>query len=469
MARSTWLGITALILAGCNGLLQNNEVPTGVTDPALTQTPEGAMNAYNEARSFFNLAFGRGNTASRGGDNATSFVPLTGLMTDELQAGASLGQINILTTDPFLLGDRHDLPETNNSLPSVQAYQNLSRLRGQASQAIGLLTRYLPEQRGLAGHLYALQGYAEIFLAELFCSGIPLSTVDFDGDYTLRPGSSTDQVFTHALALFDTAIVLAGDSTRFVNLARVGQGRALLGAGRYADAAAAVATVPGDYRYEVLFLPVTSGNGSSSNFALVFNNGTWLSSVADHDGLNGLDYRSSGDPRTAATLLTSNNGFGYPVYRPNKYAPDGSSPVVVASGVEARLIEAEAAFHANAADGQWLATLNALRTDGTQDGGGVYNPGSGGVAGLAPLTDPGTDPARVDLLFRERAFWLFLTGHRQGDLRRLIRQYDRSPLDLYPTGPYPGQGFYGTDVTAPIPSQERELNPNFTGCLSRSA
>ena len=35
-----------------------------------------------------------------------------------------------------------------------------------------------------------------------------------------------------------------------------------------------------------------------------------------------------------------------------------------------------------------FSTLNALRTDGTQDGGGVYNPGTGGVAGLAPLADP---------------------------------------------------------------------------------
>jgi len=54
-----------------------------------------------------------------------------------------------------------------------------------------------------------------------------------------------------------------------------------------------------------------------------------------------------------------------------------------------------------------------------------WSAGSGGVAELAALTDPGTAEARVDLLFRERAFWFFLTGHRQGDLRRLIRQYGR--------------------------------------------
>jgi hypothetical protein len=137
--------------------------------------------------------------------------------------------------------------------------------------------------------------------------------------------------------------------------------------------------------------------------------------------------------------------------------------------VEARLIEAEAQLHANPDDGAWLATLNALRTDGTQDGSGAYNPGTGGVGGLAPLVDPGTTAGRVDLLFRERAFWLFLTGHRQGDLRRLLRQYGRDQADLYPVGTYPGSVFpYGGAVTRPIPTDESP-NPLFTGCLSRSA
>jgi hypothetical protein len=86
------------------------------------------------------------------------------------------------------------------------------------------------------------------------------------------------------------------------------------------------------------------------------------------------------------------------------------------------------------------------------------------------LTDPGTAAGRVSLLFQERAYWLFLTGHRQGDLRRLVRQYGRSPNAVYPSGVYlaPGTGFYGTDVTAPIPSSEY-INPLFQGCQNRDA
>ena len=48
---------------------------------------------------------------------------------------------------------------------------------------------------------------------------------------------------------------------------------------------------------------------------------------------------------------------------------------------------------------------------------------------LAALADPGTPAAREDLMFRERAFWLFGTGHRLGDMRRMIRQYGRGRGD----------------------------------------
>jgi starch-binding outer membrane protein, SusD/RagB family len=130
------------------------------------------------------------------------------------------------------------------------------------------------------------------------------------------------------------------------------------------------------------------------------------------------------------------------------------------------LIQAEAALPVHGGSGQtWLQILNALRTDGTQTG-GVFNPGGGNVAGLAPLTDPGSDSARVSLLFRERAFWLFLTGHRQGDMRRLIRQYGRPTETVFPTGPYYLGGTYKTAV-AFEPFGEA-FNPNFHGCVDEN-
>ena len=129
-----------------------------------------------------------------------------------------------------------------------------------------------------------------------------------------------------------------------------------------------------------------------------------------------------------------------------------SSPNTVASGVEARLIEAEAALGAGN-NALFISKLNEARAP--------YN--------MAALTDPGNANARVDLLFRERAFAMFATGHRLGDLRRLVRQYGRAASTVYPTGAYHKDGLtYGTDLQFVVPSPEKN-NPKFTGCLNRDA
>jgi hypothetical protein len=139
---------------------------------------------------------------------------------------------------------------------------------------------------------------------------------------------------------------------------------------------------------------------------------------------------------------------------------------VLASGIEARLIEAEAALRAS--QPEWLTILNTLRTDGTQDGIGTYNPGTGGVADLAPLTDPGTSDTQLDLLFRERAFWLFATGQRLADLRRLVRIYGRSAESVFPTGTYRLGGPYGTATSIPfVAARETPFTSAVTGCTSR--
>jgi len=199
--------------------------------------------------------------------------------------------------------------------------------------------------------------------------------------------------------------------------------------------------------------------------------------MTDREGGNGLPYLSSQDPRVPSVFVGTNM-FGVPHYVPAKYSSAGDSPIVLADGVETRLITSEAQLQAG--DASWLATLNALRTDGTFDTqpdpndatktDTLWHAGTGGVAGLAPLTDPGTVDTRVDLVFEERGYWLFLTGHRQGDLRRLVREYKRTPNRVYPTGNYLGlSGRYGGDVTAPIPGTEQLYNPKFHGCINRGA
>ena len=81
---------------------------------------------------------------------------------------------------------------------------------------------------------------------------------------------------------------------------------------------------------------------------------------------------------------------------------------------------------------------------------------------LDPLSVPGSQDEGVDLLFSERAFWMFATGHRLGDMRRLIRQYGRTAEQVFPSGVYLKGGSYGADVNLPMP-QEEQQQPELRG------
>ncbi|MFL5594987.1 MAG: hypothetical protein ACJ785_10295, partial [Gemmatimonadaceae bacterium] len=208
------------------------------------------------------------------------------------------------------------------------------------------------------------------------------------------------------------------------------------------------------------------------------NNGTWAltSSVgrfgeADAEAGIGLPYASDGnlkkttgvvDPRVADSLarrvsggVANAKGFdGATDQMVQAKYPLRASPITVADGVEARLIEAEAALNASDPVGA-LTILNALRSNAALLSLRGYPAGS-----LAPLTLQPTTAGQVDQLFKERAYWMYLTSHRLGDLRRLIRQYLRPVNSVFPNGPYFKGGTYGTDVNAPVPFQEQN-NPEY--------
>jgi hypothetical protein len=80
-----------------------------------------------------------------------------------------------------------------------------------------------------------------------------------------------------------------------------------------------------------------------------------------------------------------------------------------------------------------------------------------------------TAASMVDFQFRERALWLYATGHRLGDMRRLIRQYGRNSESVFPSGPYYRSLYptFGTDVNFVVSFAETN-NPNFKGCADRN-
>lgn len=148
----------------------------------------------------------------------------------------------------------------------------------------------------------------------------------------------------------------------------------------------------------------------------------------------------------------------------NNNYPDFEADVPVASGIEARLIEAEAAFQAGNFT-LMMTKLNELRANASGNLTLLYPRAKQtfpaiGIPTLAPLTDPGTTAGRRDMIFSERAFWLFNTGHRQGDLRRLVRNYGLASSAVWPTGPHFRGSSFGTDVAYPVPFAE-ENNPSY--------
>jgi starch-binding outer membrane protein, SusD/RagB family len=303
----------------------------------------------------------------------------------------------------------------------------------------------------------SLEGFTDIYFAEDFCSGVPLSRVSGDS-LVFGPAQTTEQILDTAVARFDSALAhpgLALDDGTITNLAAVGRARALLGLGRFSEAAAAVVDVPTDFQYvtEHADSPLRLQNAIWS----YTSQGLW--SVSDLEGEVGLPYRTNEDPRVPFTDF-EDTGLDLitPQFSLDKYA-DASAAVPVADGIEARLIEAEAQLQADDLAGM-TTTLNDLRAAFPD-------------FGLEDLDEPADQAEGVDLLFSERAFWLFATGHRLGDMRRLVRPvptgYGRTADTVFPTGAYHKGGSYGPDVNLPIPIEEQN-NPNSTsGCLNRDA
>ena len=425
MRRLPFSALAAAVLsAGCSDLTKV-EAPDVVQRPQLTNA-NGAITFFNGLVQRFYYTF-------------NSSIALTGgTWADEF---SSAGVTNYADPRQYTEGAALTLVGIYGGSPVSPGVQPT---RIHALQTIGVLEQSLPAQRWRIGESFGFLAYTEAFLAELFCSGVPLSSINADFTPNLGQPMTTAQIYERALADFDSAIAYSTDSARILNMARVGRARVLLDQGKFAEAAAAAAPVPTSFSF------LTEHSAAVNPNALFFT--TNSTTIADKKGGNGLDYLSSNDPRIPRVFVAKGVDPAIDVYRMGVITSQASSSIL-ASGIEARLIDAEAKLQAGDVTG-WLAALNALRA---------------GTAGLSPLTDPGTADARVNLLFRERAFWMFGNGHRAADMRRLLRQYGRALTTVYPVGPYKYGGSFLEESTIPFDYTETLNNPNLGGkqCLDR--
>ena len=345
--KSTVLGVGMMVAASaCNiGDLLDVDDPDVATPGSLTgedALPVLLAGAFGD----FQLAYS--------GDNAgvtEGLANLGGLLADEFEIAESFP-----TRVPI---DRRDIDNVNTTLNTAYSCH---RARAAAELSARRHQEFAPNTTGHSLSL-AIAAYSYILLGENFCSGVPVSTLTDAGGTEFGPPLSTEQLFTEAIERFDAAIAAADADSPEQYLAMVGKARALLNLNRPADAATVAAGVPDDFVFEIEHSDNTARQ-ENGVFAYVNIQGRWT--VADNEGGNGLPYRSAADPRVTFEL-DPDDGVGFdgvtPMFHQLKY-PERDVDVVLASGTEARLIQAEAQLRAGNVTA-WLGTLNALRTPGS--------------------------------------------------------------------------------------------------------
>lgn len=423
------VALLAVVVASCS----RDELLAVQTPDQIT--PEAAGSAAGAAALRVSALGNFANMYS--GDNAGGGVGMNigaGLLTDEMTTHRG--------------GTEHiDTRAVNeNTFPST-IWTLVGSAQTQLIRARKALDQFSPTgntKQSQMGQMQALEAFTYVLTGEMYCNGVPIGNADDDNPATVSLTNA--ELFTRGIASFDSSLNLFPASDPMRNMAIIGKARALVNLKQYAAAAALTTAIPTTYKYEVQHSRTTIINDVFDWMVATRNFG-----VVDREGGNGLDYLSSGDPRIKFNPTAAPGQDGSLTISPTIY-PTADTPVPLATGIMARMIEAEAALEANDIT-EFLSKLNTARAT---------------VTGLAPLTDPGSTDARVNMLFRERAFWFWLTGTRLGDMRRLIRQYGRGAETVFPTGAYFKGGVYGPDVNL-IPSSAERNNPDFSGCADRSA
>jgi starch-binding outer membrane protein, SusD/RagB family len=444
----TVVAVGVMPMASCSPTEFLDVEDPDIIDPPEVQSPAGANAARVGALARFNWA-----TSGVPAGGEESLFLLGGLFADEWING-----------DSFIA--RHEIDRrliTPDNTFLTAANRALHRARLSAEQAVELLDRWTPNAPAWqVAEMHLIQAYVVNILAEHYCDGLVFSTV-VDGRESYGSPITVTAAFERALGHANDGLALTfGTDTASLRVQRALQvikGRILLNLNRPAEAATAVVGVPTAFQYLVQHSATTS-----TNAFWLLNNSSRRYSVGNSEGTNGLNFATAGDPRlpvcvggdaacTAINVPQLNRDDLTQPFHVQRLWTTATSSVAIIQGVEARMIEAEAQLRA----GDATASLNTLNTARAT------------VTGLTPLVDAGSTAARVDQLFRERAFWLFGRGHRVGDLRRLIRQHQRPENTVFPTGQWHKGGIYGTDVNIPVPQAELN-NPNVQqSCLSRDA
>jgi hypothetical protein len=292
----------------------------------------------------------------------------------------------------------------------------LHTARLQAEDASAKLAGWTDQQvtgrASLQAQAKAYAGYAYLLLGEGMCQ------VSFDGGAAQPPTAS----LTLAETRFGEAITFANaaGNTDILNMARVGMARTKMDLKKWAEAVTFASQVPPAYNKN-------ADRGQESNRRW---NKLWR--LAEQQGAYTIAtaYRNMNDPR----VLVKDAGRGafnseVRLWVTTKYTAL-VSPIRLASGIEANLIQAEALIQQNQV-AQGMALINARRT----------------AVGLTPLVAVTQADAITAVIDERRKELSFEGGHRLNDLLRYKITWKTG------SNPFTNRN-YGTTTCWPHPTRE---------------
>jgi hypothetical protein len=419
--RNTIVAAVAIVtMTGCSDFFD-------VTNPGVILDAD-----LNSVRGALALVTGMSSDFSEGYDGAAFAVAR---LSDEM---AGSGSYN--STGDFRRGDfRSD--DANGYWNDIQrarwvAEDGLRRMRDD-------IEGFPFDNNELTARAYLLAGMANRWFGETFCQII----------YEAGEAQPKSAAFNRALPQFDEAIKHGGGAgaSDIVTAARGGKMQAYVGLGDWGNAVTMAALVPTDFVYEVVY---SDNSGREQNEIFNETHGRYEMSAYDTWAeLNGSESKRTPftDCRESPLCSNAQGADGQtPHLRQEKYDSRGSNMVMV-SGVEARLVEAEAAI-ANNDLTLFHSKINEVRA---HYGLGLY-PNAPTEAG--DFTGDWEGDSAREILDRERYLSLWLDGRRLWDMHR----WDHPFLDGGSIAGYTPRAEKRTSCF-PMADSECQTNPNASG------
>jgi hypothetical protein len=349
-------------------------------------------------------------------------------------------------------------------------FQILEVARASNEKAAAAYAQYAPTDPGRLT-MINLGAYSYELMAETFCGNVPVSNFSSSGNFVYGAPVGTDSLIRIAKGEFLQSLALAATDTGSLaayegQRAAVGLARALAYEGKLDSAALVAGNVVSPYTDVI---ERSSNSPAENNGVYWYTNLEVRYGVTSQEGINGLNFTNDG----------ANGDLRIPIGQPNNIQttiglddytldtiqqlyPSYGAPASLATSTEARLIQAEE-YILTGQPGMAVTMLNNARTDAAS---------IGGYAATSLPYFPPDMASQLDTLFAERAYDLWMTGHREGDLRRLVRPtggtlpgYGLAQTSVWPTGAYFKGGTYGSQVALLIPRRE-DNNPQYSdaGC-----